>query len=650
MNKPLQKRLQRVPWLAYALAGLGALIYALQTWRLAYRLTTMILDESMYVYKGWLFVSGRYGAYQDFGPLTNHMPLSFIIPGWVQAAFGPGMETARVFAFIVGLVMLAGFWMAAFRLGGKWWGAAMVWILVLTPAWQQVFSQGLTQGLVNALLTWGLVLLIGKERKGWQLALSAAILALAVMVRVNMLPVLGLVVLYVFWQHGWRKGLAAAAGGALVGVTVLALFWPDVLKFLAGWIPEGLLGFVEPYRSPWSQQHVPDGFGYFPLRTWWGDADALQWGGVRAFFEAINFNFIPFLAVFGTLILWPPKAEWKDRSRTRLVVLLLAAWLLMAGMHIWVALSGKSCRFFCLAGYFTFFNFLALLLLPTALPVWRWKRLPWWRGILGFLIIFGLTAAALFTGGYRPKWVFFRWYRWMHTPVPRVSNGKILWDERGQLLSLLENKLKLDYAFLIEELPGYLYWAFLVLLVFGLFPLIARLSRKWTTSRMPVVRFIFIMLIVLGLGLGYSGLFYGETAVLACNDSVIESHETVAAELAGMIEPDAALFWDLTSNMLLLYLPEVEIYPPQLNTSFNFVAESDPAESTEIYRFGYWDDYLRTEWIKQADYLLIPGQHIRDWEKSIQSGAFEVVGVTGPYESCRPKDTTITVLQRGGGQ
>ncbi len=100
----------------------------------------------MYVYKGWLFVTGQYPAYQDYGPLTNHMPLAFIIPGIIQKIFGPGMATARVFAFITGLVMLAGFWLAFTRLGGKWWGTFIIWVLALSPIWQVCLQPGADPG------------------------------------------------------------------------------------------------------------------------------------------------------------------------------------------------------------------------------------------------------------------------------------------------------------------------------------------------------------------------------------------------------------------------------------------------------------------------------------------------------------------------
>ncbi|HAY84421.1 MAG TPA: hypothetical protein DCY42_05715, partial [Chloroflexi bacterium] len=644
--KRIRLKIEQVAWLPFVVAGLGGVIYALKTWKMAHSLATMILDESMYIYKGYLFAIGKYAPYQDYGPLTNHMPLSFMIPGYIQAWFGPGMETARVFAFLVGLVMLVGMWLAFTRAGGRWWGAVVVWIFVFTPAWQEVYSQGLTQGLVNVFIAWAFVLLLGEERRNWQLIGAAILMVLAVMTRVNTLPILGLMILYIYWQHGWKKGLTATLVAALVGVVILSFFWPDVLKFVSGWIPEGWFEYVELYRSPWQQQHVPEGFAYLPLNAWVGDTTSEQFKGILAFLESINFNFIPYLAVVGSLICWPRKQDWPNQYRFRLSVLLVVGWLLMAMMHIWVALSGRSCHFFCLAGYYTFFDFLGLLLLPVTMAYWRTHQTVW-RQILAFVLLFGVVASTLYSAGYRPQWFyrifFYNWYKFMTTPIPRISGGRVIWEETGYLYGLFESKLKLSYAFLIEELPLYFYWILIILLVFAITPLLYHLIDRRYDLGGRLVMITFALFMGTGALMGYSDVFYGETPNLICADNVIETHEKVAGELKEIIPEGSLLHWNLTSNMLLLNLPQMEIFPPQLNTNFNYVKQSRPEERDQIYRFGYWDQYLDDEWAREADYLLVPGQTIANWQPRIDAGEFRVVGSTAPYETCRPSDTTITV-------
>ena len=130
--KTFIRRIASTPWVAEILAGLGVLLYVLQSSLYIHQIIPT-LDEGGYLYKGYLFATGVYKPYQDFGPLTNKMPLSFLIPGWVQAVFGPGLRSGRYFAIFLGVLMLLGLWLAVRRLSGHWWAAAVVWAVAIDP-------------------------------------------------------------------------------------------------------------------------------------------------------------------------------------------------------------------------------------------------------------------------------------------------------------------------------------------------------------------------------------------------------------------------------------------------------------------------------------------------------------------------------------
>ena len=61
---------------------------------------------------------------------------------------------------------------------------------------------------------------LGEDRPLWQIILGSILAALAVLTRQNMAPVLPLLVLYIFWQHGksdvliWQRGSLQQAGNA----------------------------------------------------------------------------------------------------------------------------------------------------------------------------------------------------------------------------------------------------------------------------------------------------------------------------------------------------------------------------------------------------------------------------------------------------
>ena len=133
--------LRERPWLAEILAGLAGVTYIVQAFIYAHTQFS-VLDEGAYLVKGYLFATGQYTPFQDYGPWTNHMPLSFLIPGWVQAIFEPGLRTGRYFSIFLGIVLLLGLWWVTRRLGGRWWAAGAVWAIALNPALDKDVQSG----------------------------------------------------------------------------------------------------------------------------------------------------------------------------------------------------------------------------------------------------------------------------------------------------------------------------------------------------------------------------------------------------------------------------------------------------------------------------------------------------------------------------
>jgi len=120
-----------------------------------------VLDEGAYLYQGYLFATGVYHPFQDYGPYMYNGPISYLILGYIQTWFGAGLRTGRYFALFLGLLMLLGVWVAAKRLGGKWGAAVAVWAIALNPAAIKIYSLAETQVLIACMLAWVLVLVLG---------------------------------------------------------------------------------------------------------------------------------------------------------------------------------------------------------------------------------------------------------------------------------------------------------------------------------------------------------------------------------------------------------------------------------------------------------------------------------------------------------
>ncbi len=640
------------------IAGLAGLVYLIvQAVSFAERLPTIVWDESMYLYKGYLFAAGRYTPFEDFGPWTNQLPVSFLIPGYVQEWFGPGMRTSRTYAVVVGALAALGLWLTMRRNAGPWWAAAAVWTLALNPTYVQVFSQSFAQTLVSMLFAWMLFFGLGAKRQDWELILAAFMAGLAGMARVNVLPALPLLILYVFWQHGSRPGFKALAAGLLPVVFFHVLYWPEILKFWAYWIPPEIFSAIEPFRSPWQEIFLPPDFAWFPLSRWTNDPASLQWIGIRAFWQSIRVNFVIFFGLLTAAFLYRRGAGGKADSESRQVVAfspekelayLAVSFFILYAVHLYAA-NGRGCQFVCLPGYIMFFFMFGFVLIGRSASFWRLDQ-PAWKQVLMVVLVLALLLALEYN--FNSDYLDFRYDLIRNTfdiEIPRLKDGRIV-EGTGLLWELLENKFGYDHfplrQFILhtETAVHLVRWIKMAGLVLLAAPLLYRVLRRRVGLRLGFG--VFVLVFVLGYGLLASGsrLFGRHLTMEACQDSVIASYEQVGAELADLIPPGSQVYWDVKADMLLLYLPEVETFTPQLNATFTYV--DDPTADPEtLFRFGWWNPVLKERWVQEADYILVENRFFdEEWQARLEAGEVEQILLTEPVASCRGDDARIVVL------
>jgi uncharacterized membrane protein len=213
------KKIEWPSWTPTGLAALGALLYLIQAVIYAHTTVTS-LDEGSYLLKGILYLRGVYEPFEPYGPLTNKAPFAFLIPGFAEYLFGPGLRTGRFFSIFQGLLTVIGVWITARRWAGKWIAAGTVWVFALSPVIIRIHSVAVSEVIIATLLTWMCVCVLGEDRPLWQIVLGSILAALAVLTRQNMAPVLPLLVLYVFWQHGNKKGIWSFVTAALFFLAV----------------------------------------------------------------------------------------------------------------------------------------------------------------------------------------------------------------------------------------------------------------------------------------------------------------------------------------------------------------------------------------------------------------------------------------------
>ncbi len=405
-------RIKKIPDLIETITILGLIVYVAQSWYFANSVYS-IGDEGSYLYKGYMFAKGVYHPFQEYGFWTNKSPLAFLIPGYIQLWFGPGLAVARYFAILVSLLMLTGVWITAHRLGGKGWAALVVWAFALADTQISTYSQALSQGLVACMMAWLFVFALGEERALWQLIVGAALSSLIVMTRQNMAIVPVLFVIYVYWQHGKKAGGWALVTSSFVLIGFHILYWPGIFQLWTPWLPRSLTPFLDYFRN--SSTLSPGGLG-----------DVSMISRVQSFVTGIRDHFFIMFGAVSALILWPAKKSWKSIGQFKMAVALGVMYFTLFFMHFLASLLTSYCVY-CYSAYQMFYNtagfFFILVVLLNSKGDTKIQR--------SLLIV-----SSIFFMGCLGLYYYRRWYEWLLNNVHLLRINKIFSAGKFSTVSL----------------------------------------------------------------------------------------------------------------------------------------------------------------------------------------------------------------------
>ncbi len=613
----LRKKAETIPRSTYALwiiTILGLATFSIHLWANA-RGQLSLLDEGLYLIKGFLFTTGRYAPFQDGGPWTNHMPISFLIPGWVQQYVEPGLRTARYYAIVLGGFFILGLWIVTRRLGSKWLAGISIWIFALNPAIIKILSQALSQGIILVMFVWMLVLILGRNRAFWQIISASVLAGLMLMTRLNMAAVLPLLIIYIFWEHGTRKGWIASLSGILVVVIGHALFWPEILKIWVFWLPAGLTPFLDYWR---------DSSVDFSL---WNPSMSL-YSRVDSLLITVRIHLIPFLGAIFSWFSWPrTKKPWPEKLMLKSAIFLTALLSALFFMHAWASL-GQSYCVYCLQMYSAFFSFLGVLLFVLAVKRW-YPDIPQTRQ-LGIIIVMGILSILISLPLINRIIPFIQALQ-----IVRVSELRLL-PGTVALSNLITNKF--DFSSHQQQFIGeFVLWSLALVFILMIISLGRDLLRRRTVRldlskhirRLALI--VSAWLVILTLAFGYLNRTYD------CGEDVIDSYETAGKFISNLIPDGSKVYWlGGNSPTLLLYMPQAEIFPPQLNMAYTYRLGGDPED---MLKFGSWNKVLAEKWLQEADYVLLEHDKINDGIArtflEVTDEYFEVA-TSPPVLECRP--------------
>ena len=605
----LIKRIAAVPWLAEVITLLGGILFLSQAIKFA-STQISILDEGAYLYKGYLFATGQTTPFQDYGAWGNHMPFSFLIPGYVQAIFGPGLRTGRYFSIALALIMLLGLWILSKRLGGRWWAMAAVWVVALTPIYSRIYSSAYSQVLIVCLFIWILVLTMNEKLIPWQIYLGSALAGISVLTRLNMILVLPLLLGFIFWQHGKRVGLLASTTAILTLIIGHALFWPGILRLWASWLPTSLTPFLDAWRV------IDTGIGVWDPKIPFDRRVLSFWWGVRS-------NFIALVGIFGLGILAFQPKSWQNEFYRRSAVYLTLQLVLLFAAHAWASL-GKNYCVFCFQVYLTFFAPIALLIIIIIFRGWKGGGSIWYAiyaSVLVLLISVGISDN-------------------IHLEIVRAVNNfnrllrrKHIIASKMKLWEFLELKTGLPYETTSVLVPILLGLAFGLLVLLITWIIYRRIQSKQRTGINFGLLAIGVLLII-GLMLSPTKLLGNNYQDNDCGEDVILAHETAGRYLAGVIPPGSSVYWEGTPSVVqMLYVPGVSLYLPQIDYEYTYHLGGDPQE---LLKVGLWNEELAEKWKQEADFLIIAEQNYNlEWDVFIEPDQFEELAMSPSVDPCQ---------------
>lgn len=574
-------QIKRIPYLIEFVTVIGLVFYIAQSWYFANSLDS-IGDEGAYLYKGYMFARGTYYPFQEYTFWTNKAPLAFLIPGYIQLWFGPGLGVARYFAIFVSVLMLIGVWITARRLGGKGWAAVAVWVFALALAQVSVYSEAVSQGLVACLMAWMFVLTLGGDRPLWQLILGSALSILVVMTRQNMAVVPAFLVLYIFWQYGSRAGWWSLAACAILFTGFHILYWPGILQIWAPWLPPSLTPFLDRFRV--STQFTQTDFVF----------DASTLSRLQSFVTGVHDHFFIFCGSLSAVILWPKRESWKNSSQFKMAIFLGVTFFVLFLMHTLASLPTDYCVH-CFSAYQAFYTtvgfFFILVVFSNGLNTSRSRV---------FLFVVSLLFFAASLGLY----YYQRWGNWLLDTIPVPRLNRIL---RAAEFSTVSLKEVLTYTFnlspeiqkrLVPAGAGLLLGLSLILLVWAIHRF---LLSKIGTGVFPLTNIILVVCLFAGTALPVA--LKDVAGEENCSTHFLSYYEEAARTLSRMIPPGSLVYWKGSGRHLafMLYMDDIKIFPPQIHAGGGYVV----GDSQQLIRLGVFNQELDERWRQSADILIV---------------------------------------------
>jgi len=413
--------------------------------------------------------------------------------------------------------------------------------------------------------------------------------------------------LYIFWQHGWKAGLLAMLCAGILFLAGNAFYFPENLKFWAIRVPGFPSSFLESWRRPdvgGTTLPEPEASNLYRM--------------ILYFLLTFRLHFISMVSAVTVWLLLPYRSLRPISERMRAVIFLSVLLIVLYMAHVQVAFFGEFC-ISCILLYVGYFDFLGLMMLVIAAPVLL-RQLTRLRLVVIFAVISLLILGIGFSSHEDLSSDFAK------AMIERLD-GTYIWGAMIHYITLPQ--------LVLFRVSFVLFVSVLVIIVGALVLwLLHRRFRDEGLSRGKVGLLALTLFLILGLVLSPTRVLGLGNDFFACEGTdVFATYRKAGAEISQVIKPGSTIYWEGRIPAIFLYLPDVKVYPPQLNHVHSYFIGGD---SDTLLRFSQWNNRLAQQWLDEADYIVFQNtEKVYLTDQMLESGKYVKVMSAPRAEKCR---------------
>ena len=153
-----------------------------------------------------------------------------------------------------------------------------------------------------------------------------------------------------------------------------------------------------------------------------------------------------------------------------------------------------------------------------------------------------------------------------------------------------------------------------------------------------------VVFMMAGMMLSPSFVLGGGFNQWVCSENVIDTFEKSGRYLAEQIPAGSTVFWRGGNAVaVLLYAPDIIIYPAQLDWEWNHWNGGNP---DLLARLGFWNDNMSTQWLENADVAIIQVAYEKAFGLAIPDlSAFVEIGKTSQGLNCS-QDSVLQIYRK----